>query len=422
MAARLTRGGSHQGSLFASGLAHPPSARLSPKRPLNETAGLADVFPYYAGFSYEWACKALNSAKNADSNHVVLDPWNGSGTTTLAARTVGLPSIGIDLNPVANIVARLRAEAARCTTMIEPPAGESASEIIDDPLLAWFAPISAARFRAWATKLLAMPLQTSTLGIVATFRVVRAVTKHFQGSNPTWVRRISIDRPAVEIAPGEIDSLIIAEQQKLRSRAEQEDAGNSPLLLITGSANQLPLQDNSIDIVLTSPPYLTRIDYAVAYARELALLGTDITTERKLREKLMGTTLIRPADSRLNGGYGPEAQKLVDNVAQHASKASSGYYFKQVCQYLDDLTSSLDEITRVCSPGAKAILVVQDSYYKDVPIKLHTICADEASKRGWEVVDTDSEEVTRILTSRNKAAQAYPKGPVSETIVELRLP
>ena len=37
---------------------------------------------------------------------MILDPWNGSGTTTYAASQLGYTSRGLDLNPVMNIVAR----------------------------------------------------------------------------------------------------------------------------------------------------------------------------------------------------------------------------------------------------------------------------------------------------------------------------
>ena len=98
--------------------------------------------------------------------------------------------------------------------------------------------------------------------------------------------------------------------------------------------------NNSVGVILTSPPYLTRIDYAVAYARELAVLGIDVLGSRELRSSLMGTTLIRPV--RADGpAFGPLATDLLRRVSSHPSKASKGYYLKQVRQYLDDLCLSL---------------------------------------------------------------------------------
>ena len=52
-----------------------------------------------------FAHELLQSAK-LSHGAVVLDPWNGSGTTTYTATSLGLSSIWIDLNAVMSIVAR----------------------------------------------------------------------------------------------------------------------------------------------------------------------------------------------------------------------------------------------------------------------------------------------------------------------------
>lgn len=133
----------------------------------------------------------------------------------------------------------------------------------------------------------------------------------------------------------------------------------------------------------------------------------------------MGTTLIRPArDETME--YGPLASELISRISSHSSKASTGYYLKQAQQYLDDLVCSFDELTRVSKKHAIMTLVVQDSYYKEIPIRLAEICAEEAERRGWRFMRWDPTEVTRHLTQLNTAARAYPKGRVDETVVTLR--
>ena len=49
------------------------SVYMSPKRPSAETSGLADIFPYYAGFSYDWAYEQVRTYCPSESS-VVLDP------------------------------------------------------------------------------------------------------------------------------------------------------------------------------------------------------------------------------------------------------------------------------------------------------------------------------------------------------------
>ena len=62
-----------------------------------------DWYSYYAGYSDEFVYEYLK--KYAKKNSVILDPWNGTGTTTLCCFMLGIECIGIDLNPVMNVVA-----------------------------------------------------------------------------------------------------------------------------------------------------------------------------------------------------------------------------------------------------------------------------------------------------------------------------
>jgi len=377
---------------------------LSPKRPQVDTAGLADIFPYYAGFSFDWACKTLISNQSVEAA-IVLDPWNGSGTTTLAASRVGMPSIGIDLNPVANIVAKLRAINSQPAPM-QFRSGELSPVADGDPLLSWFDRETATTIREWSIASSQQTAETRSLVLAAIFRVVRKLTQNFQGSNPTWVRKISSDRSAINCEVDVFDSLMLEEQDAVRERISTDTQSAATISIIRGNANDLPISSGVVDVVLTSPPYLTRIDYAVAYSRELAILGIDITADRTLRGQLMGTTLIRKMDARNYSFQGESARNLISSISQ-------------ACQYLDDLNRGFDEISRVCKIGASATFVVQDSYYKDIPIPLADICEEAAVLRGWKLVEKQPFEVGRTLVSLNSSARSYTKSPVNETVITL---
>lgn len=64
---------------------------------------LNSICPYYTMFPLEFPYNALGSANKGDW---VLDPFCGRGTTNYAARLRGIPSIGLDANPVAAAVSR----------------------------------------------------------------------------------------------------------------------------------------------------------------------------------------------------------------------------------------------------------------------------------------------------------------------------
>src|SRR5947209_13310310 len=88
-----------------------PATRLKrlPKltAPLLRLNGLA---PYYTMFPLSFPFEAL-AASNV--GEWVFDPFCGRGTTILAARLRGLPSVGVDSNPVAGAIAAAKLAQVR---------------------------------------------------------------------------------------------------------------------------------------------------------------------------------------------------------------------------------------------------------------------------------------------------------------------
>ncbi|WP_189097240.1 hypothetical protein [Streptomyces kronopolitis] len=324
---------------------------------------------------------------------------------------------------MANVIARLRSDAGRCTGGIKRPPKprvRSTERFLRDPLVAWFDTEAIARIRDWHRTIKKLDAGLYSIGMVALFRAVRSLTKPFEGSNPTWVKRAKEKSSLIYLDYSEVDLAVEREIYFVSSRTAEHPEYSAPITLVGGDSSALPISDECIDVVLTSPPYLTRIDYAVAYTRELAILGIDISSDRRIRSDLMGTTLIRCKDSLDSRFLGSSGKSLLERIAQHSSKASSGYYLKQARQYLDDLTAGFDELSRVCNRKATVHLVVQDSFYKDVPVPLAEICIEESRARGWELEFQEKFEVRRSLTTLNTAAKAYKKGDVEESVITLR--
>ena len=90
-----------------------------------------------------------------------------------------------------------------------------------------------------------------------------------------------------------MDDLTVLVEQ---SRNKYED-NNCPCDIALGSSAHLPLDTSSIDAVITSPPYCTRIDYVIATLPELAILGLRPDELKGLRDKMIGTPTI-PLEQR----------------------------------------------------------------------------------------------------------------------------
>jgi hypothetical protein len=175
-------------------------------------------------------------------------------------------------------------------------------------------------------------------------------------------------------------------------------------------ARCLPLANSSVDFVLTSPPYCTRIDYVVNTSFELAALGLSRATRQfaDLRRGCMGTPLARGGPPQECPNHWPQRLRdLLNRIKQHPSKASNSYYFKTFWQYFEDCERSLKELRRCLRPNSVAILVVQSSYYKNLYVDLAEHYSDIARSTGFEASIIREIEVRRVLAKINPRSSCY---------------
>lgn len=68
-----------------------------------------NLYPFKGKF-YPRIVRTLINAFNLNSNSLILDPFNGSGTTTHEASIMGIQSVGVDITPIGTILAELKNE------------------------------------------------------------------------------------------------------------------------------------------------------------------------------------------------------------------------------------------------------------------------------------------------------------------------
>jgi hypothetical protein len=404
-------------------------SELNPKR-LTQEDGNEGWYPYYAGFSLRFASDVLREAR-LPHGALVADPWVGSGTTTVAAAMGGLRAFGADLNPFAIVVASARlvsADAARglCSLANEVGAQSALPELSEDDALRDWLPEAAARRarsvvrailsrfgvgRRWRT----IPPEAAFL-LLCLVRGVRDVAKLRRGTNPTWV------------APGVLPdangrAVVLRFKHWVLHLASQPDRSISTTdhELVVADARSLPLGDSTVDAVLASPPYCTRIDYAVTTRFELAVIGQMSTEYDLLRRQLMGTTTIRTPHMVAAAAHWPKTLRTtLHAVRTHSSHRSEGYYFRNMLQYFTDADTSIRELSRILVRGGAAYLVLQSSYYKEIAIDLPLLLAELAKVHGFNADIVLRTPVRRILTTMNSKSRQYLDGRnYSEAMVRL---
>jgi len=366
-----------------------------------------------------------------------MDNWNGSGTTTAAAAALNHHSYGFDLNPVMVVVAKARLLSTRehpsleplCTEVIDHAQTDHADSILNDPLRLWFGENAANEVRKLERAIQHLLVDHNHYQAPATradfdrisgiaaffylalFRTVRTLLKGFVPTNPTWVK--TPRRPQARVRPT-TETIFLAFRSEVISMADVEDVdcferqqGESNIQI--NSSEALPLPDESIRLVVGSPPYCTRIDYAVATKPELALLGHTQESFRALREGLMGTSTVPKVAPDEQQQWGPTCIRLLHRVKRHDSHASDTYYYKNHVQYFRSLHQSIAEIRRVMTRDGQSVLVVQDSYYKNIRNDLAQVATEMGSAHHLKVMQREDFSHSQTMAALNPSSRFYRK-------------
>jgi hypothetical protein len=242
----------------------------------------------------------------------------------------------------------------------------------------------------------------------------------FRASNPTWIKAAADESERIEVGGDELAHLYRNEVMGMLAaiRAEGESHDGPPPILDIAASHALPVSDSSIDVVVTSPPYCTRIDYVVKTSPELALLGATEEWSRALRDQMIGTPTITPHQPVADQSWGATCTELLAKVYHHTSRASKSYYWKTHLQYFDGLFRSISEIDRTLKPGGECIMVLQDSYYKDVRIDLAQIVVEMASSMSLRCDHRTDFPTKQSLVGINSKARSYDRpGCATETVI-----
>jgi hypothetical protein len=388
----------------------------SPKRQTKPESGRSGWYTYYAGYPSQFVRDVLTSFALEPAS-VVLDPWLGSGTTSAVSHECGLKAVGYDINPVMVLVSKARllgsevspSEVALCQQIVEISQGVIVDEP-NDPLCRWFGTEAASCLRSLEVATYSLLVGTrdqpslradsslrsvSSLAAffyVALFRTARELLQPFRSSNPTWLRidiaatdRLNPSRQhVVALFWKHVTIMAAAQFQLLPDLANAVSEPAAPAEIVLGNSTCLPDSDGSVRLTIGSPPYCTRIDYAMATYPELSLLNYDDVAIDQLRRTMMGTTTVEAQEPAADPLWGRRCTKLLSTIYRHPSYASRSYYYKNFVQYFRGLNQSLNEIDRVSRSGSGAVLVVQDSNYKDVHIDLPKIVTEMLQAMGWE--------------------------------------
>lgn len=391
----------------------------------NKEAPFSGWFKYREGFSERLVTHLLQEL--CPQPGILLDPFAGAGAALFAASTLGWRARGIELLPVGRSAMQARIAVAK----VEPGTFQAAVERL--------APVNFAQHytEQYAFKHLeitrgAFPPEEErqlvgylaychqhipdkhicTLLLFAAFCVLEEISyTRKDGQYLRWDTRAGRRAGKKPFNKGRIVPFREALQSKLRQMAVDlgaaptqsmffqdarlpQEAHLPPDILAGSCLDVLPtLAAESVDCVLTSPPYANRYDYTRTYALELLYLGCDEIEVKRLRQAMLSCT-VENKDKRpllhqqyIALGREQDFKKIEATFQQQealhevldileayrvAGKLNNENIARLVRNYFFEMNVAICELARLLKPGGLVIMVNDNVQYagEEVPVDL----------------------------------------------------
>jgi DNA modification methylase len=407
--------------------------------------------PWIAGFSSAFAAEAM--ARRLPGPGSVLDPFCGVGTTLVEAARLGHAAVGFEINPWAALAARAKSRAGA----IDPE--RFAREI--DRFRAFYAAALASRaapgsrppvgFRTRAAFFSPRVLHKVLVvrdflpeipdpALADLFRVALGATLvgfSNYSYEPSLGQRKSVGRAGVDDHPvGETLAARLAEMAEdvraLRGAVARPIARVVEASFFHAGAHLAP---GSVDLVLTSPPYLNNYHYNRNTRPQLYWLGLvqgpgDL---KPLEEANFGTYWQTARErERVDLAFPLPGSELPERIEQLRSRnAERGIYggngwANYAAAYFNDCRRFAVGLARVLRPGGTALVVVGNSILQGIAFPTDRHLGEIAAACGLEVLGIHVPRSTRvgnsIIQSGVRAGRARDADQLYEAVVELRRP
>jgi tRNA G10 N-methylase Trm11 len=383
------------------------------------------------------------------SGNVILDPFCGTGTTIVEAKLNGIAGIGLEANPFPRFASQVKIdwridpdELLENALEIAEAAYQSLSaQGIDDRMLTCEPGIELRNLPSHSERALIknsispLPLHKTLVLLDLLKAQVNLPFYKYEllALGSALVNSIGNLRFGPEVGVGKIKKDMpvvaawLAEVRKMVADLHLVTETDFPKSIVhLADARELHrfISPNSVDAVITSPPYPNEKDYTRTTRLESVVLEffEDMSHLRKLKK-----TLIR---SNTRGVYkaddddkwiadNAEIQRLADEIERRRLELgkTSGFeklYPRVTKLYFGGMARHLSELSSVLRPGAMLAYVVGDqASYLRVMIRTGQILADIAEKLGYKV--------ERIDLFRTRFATAT-QSELREEVVILRWP
>jgi len=159
--------------------------------------------------------------------------------------------------------------------------------------------------------------------------------------------------------------------------------------VICADARKIPTPNESINLIVTSPPYVTSYEYADLHQLPSYWLGY-LEELSQFRQKFIGSSSMQRQDLALNS-------KLASQIV---SKLGTNKKGREVSNYFSDMFETFQEMYRILKPNSKACIVIGNTQFKGVDILNAEVFIEQMKFRGFEVEEIIKREIpSKMLPS-----------------------
>ena len=354
---------------------------------------------------------------------VVLDPMMGSGTTILEAYLLNRQAFGFDIDPLALLLTQVKVcplditEARRTghcivenarAELVQDRAGlmsrlerrwnHKTKEFVDY----WFARESQIELLALVEAIMQVPnswlrsfFELALSAIIITKSGGISLALDLAHTRPHKAKivldesgRVLVGSENAENPTGRaafltkrlrspIEEFKKRYQQNINGLSFLRDARFQPRLQF-GNARALDLEDSSVDLIVTSPPYASNaIDYMRAHKFSLVWLGHSISALSSTRKRYIGGESTTDVEYVVLPAH---AAQIVDEVGGRDARKGQVLH-----RYYSEMTGAIQEMYRVLRPGKAAIVVVGSSEMRGIDTRTGMCLADIGRSIGFDV-------------------------------------
>lgn len=396
----------------------------------NEKLAVHRWWPYVQGFSAAFVERVCREYRVGPGS-TVFDPFCGSGTVTVVARSLGATGVGTELMPIASFVAsakqnwsldpRKLIRASRRVVRSTPLANRSPEPFLKETRRQ-FQPAVLDTLLRLKTAIGQVKDEQVSTAVRLCFAAILVDSSNLKRAPCLgYTKKLGLSRET----PIQLFEAASAQMSRDLSLLQSHQSQWGPEAnIIEGDSRTTKLEPGSVDLAITSPPYVNGMDYVMNYKIELAWL--DFARSYGDLQKLKGTMVACDnvshgvIDQHTPGNVVEEDRWLgfvVKSVAQNID--SKSVYRRDdmpgiVTKYFDDLCPVIANVLSALKPGGRFVVVNGDSMIAGTYVPGDLIFARLAAKIGFDV---ESLEVAR--TRRSGQRRDFL---LRETILTLRKP